>query len=62
MADKISQRESVGEFVLEIRYAPNPKTLDYRGTWADMVSKHLEMNEWRIVENRFDTYNTSDFS
>jgi len=48
--------ESINNFLIEIRYSPNAKILDYRGTWAETVSKHMELNEWQIQENRFDIY------
>jgi hypothetical protein len=44
------------EHVLEIRYKPNPKVLDHRGTWAEEISRHMELSEWRIVENRIDIF------
>ncbi len=46
----------INEHVFEIRYKPNPKILDYRGTWAEMVSEHMQLPEWRILENRIDIY------
>ncbi|MFH1654452.1 MAG: hypothetical protein ABIE74_10440 [Pseudomonadota bacterium] len=41
----------------EIRYKPNPKALDYRGAWAEVISEHLQLPRWRILENRLDVYN-----
>lgn len=46
----------LNEHVLEIRYKPNSKILDYRGTWAEMISKHMQLSEWRILDNRVDVY------
>ena len=46
----------INEHVFEIRYKPNSKILDYRGTWAEMVSKHMQLSEWRILDNRIDIY------
>jgi hypothetical protein len=46
----------LNEHVLEVRYKPNPKVLDYRGTWAESISDHMKLPEWRIVENRIDIY------
>ena len=46
----------LNEHILEIRYKPNPKILDYRGTWAESISNHMKLPEWRIVENRIDIY------
>ena len=47
---------TISEHILEIRYAPNPKILDYRGTWAEMVSQLMGLKEWRITENRIDVF------
>lgn len=47
---------SVSEHILEIRYKPNPKILDYRGTWAELISKELSLSEWLILENRIDIF------
>ena len=58
MADITSR--SINELLLEIRYSPNAKILDYRGTWAETVSKHMELSEWQIQENRFDVYDKQD--
>jgi hypothetical protein len=44
------------EHVLEIRYKPNPRVLDHRGTWAEQISEHLSLAHWRIVENRVDVF------
>ena len=41
---------------LEVRYKPNPKILDYRGTWAELISNHMNLSEWKIIENRIDIY------
>ena len=46
----------LNEHVLEVRYKPNPKVLDYRGAWAESISDHMNLPEWRIVENRIDIY------
>lgn len=46
----------INELVLEVRYKPNPKILDYRGSLAEAVSKHMELPEWRILENRIDIF------
>lgn len=47
----------INEQILEVRYKANPKILDFRGTWAEGISKHMELNQWRIVENRVDVFN-----
>lgn len=43
--------------IVEVRYKPNPKILDYRGTWAEGISEHLNLERWEIIENRVDVYN-----
>lgn len=47
---------NISEHIFEIRYKPNPKILDHRGTWAELISKHMDLSEWMIVENRIDIY------
>ena len=49
--------DMISEHVLEVRYKPNAKILDYRGTWAEGISKEMELDQWGIVENRVDVYN-----
>lgn len=56
MPDAIDTPVQLNEHIVEIRYKPNPKILDYRGTWAEMVSEHMGLDKWRIVENRFDVH------
>lgn len=55
MPDQIAKL--INEHVLEIRYRPNAKVLDYRGAWAESISDHLDLPHWRIVQNRIDIYN-----
>jgi len=47
---------NISEQVLEIRYKPNAKILDLRGTWAEAISEHIALPEWRIIENRVDVF------
>jgi hypothetical protein len=47
----------ISEHVLEIRYTPNPVFLDYRGVFAKAVSGLLNLQHWRIDENRADIFN-----
>ena len=44
------------EHVLEIRYRPNPRVLDHRGTWAEQIANRMEFKHWRITENRVDVF------
>jgi hypothetical protein len=50
----------LSEHVVEIRYKPNPKILDYRGSWAEAISDHMKLPKWVIVENRIDIYDESN--
>ncbi len=46
----------VSEHVLEIRYKPDSKVLDYRGQLASALSNDFKLSEWRITQNRVDVY------
>ena len=46
----------LNEQILEVRYKPNAKILDYRGSWAEAISEHMKLPQWRIIENRIDIY------
>jgi hypothetical protein len=46
----------VNEYVVEVRYKAKPKVLDYRGSWAEIISENLELPEWNIGENRLDLW------
>lgn len=46
----------VSEDVVEIRYIPNPRMLDYRGTWAKKLIGELQLKYWVISEHRIDLY------
>jgi hypothetical protein len=48
--------KSINEYVFEIRYKPNARILDHRGTWAELISAHMSLPEWRIAENRVDIF------
>lgn len=48
--------KELNELIFEIRYKPNSKILDYRGTWAEIIAEHMNLPEWQIVENRIDIY------
>lgn len=48
--------KAVNELTFEIRYKPNAKVLDHRGTWAEQISEHMKLPEWQIVENRVDVF------
>jgi hypothetical protein len=50
----------VSEHIFEIRYSPNSKILDLRGLWAELISKHLPLSEWKIIENRIDIFDKDD--
>jgi hypothetical protein len=46
----------INEQVLEIRYKPEARVLDHRGTWADQLQHQFNLSEWQITENRVDVY------
>lgn len=46
----------ISEHTVEIRYKPNPKILDFRGTWAENISDHMGLPDWGIIENRIDIF------
>lgn len=45
---------SHNEYIFEIRYKPNPKVLDLRGSWAEVITKRMEFEHWSISNNRLD--------
>ena len=53
---KTNKEIAVNENILEIRFKPNPKVLDFRGVWAEILSTELSLPEWQIVENRVDIF------
>jgi len=44
------------EMLVEVRYKPNARILDFRGTWAKAISEFMELPHWQIVENRIDIF------
>ncbi len=30
--------------------------LDFRGSWAESISDHMQLSEWTVIENRIDVY------
>lgn len=48
--------ESFNKFIFELRYKPNAKMLDFRGSWAESISDHMQLSEWAIIDNRIDVY------
>ena len=48
------------QYITEIRYTPNPKVLDYRGTWAEKIKALTDLPHWRISENRIDVFTDDD--
>jgi hypothetical protein len=44
------------ELVVEVRYKPNARVLDFRGTWAEAISAFMQLPHWQIVENRIDIF------
>lgn len=48
--------ELISEHVLELRYKPDSRVLDQRGSLAASFSEYLKLSEWRITQNRVDVY------
>jgi hypothetical protein len=44
------------EHLLEFRYQPNPKVLDHRGNWVDILRDSLNMSEFGITQDRLDVF------
>jgi hypothetical protein len=55
-SDPFFNLNTINEYILEIRFKPNPKVLDCRGKWAELLASVLNMPHWRISENRIDIY------
>jgi hypothetical protein len=47
---------TINEQLVEIRYKPNPTILDYRGSWVEAISNHMQLTEWKIDINRIDSF------
>ena len=54
---KNKNESPLSEYVLEFRYKANPKVLNYRGTWAELLSKYMDVKHFFIAENRVDVFN-----
>lgn len=50
----------ISEHIFELRYKPNPKVLDKRGLWAELISAEMSLPEWRIIENRIDIFSKAN--
>ena len=48
----------ISEHVFEIRYKPNPKILDLRGKWTELISKNLNLPHWSLNEGRIDVFDS----
>ena len=51
---------TLNEQIVEIRYQPNAKVLDWRGRWAETMAAKLELPHWRIVDNRLDIHDKDE--
>jgi hypothetical protein len=60
MANTSDKQDTINEHILEFRYKPNPKVLDNRGVWAEVLSEEMELTEWRIVDNRIDVFSPNE--
>ncbi|HXF48670.1 MAG TPA: hypothetical protein VNL73_04490 [Verrucomicrobiae bacterium] len=47
----------VSRHILEIRFKPSTKILDYRGAWTEYLSQEMELPQWKIDQNRIDLTN-----
>jgi hypothetical protein len=52
----------ISEHVLEIRYKPDPRILDYRGELALSISNEMKLPKWRIGQNRVDVYEEGELT
>ncbi len=41
---------------LQINYKPNPRVLDHRGQWTEILSERLKLSEWGITDNKVELY------
>lgn len=55
---ELLQINNYNEFLLEFRYKPNSKILDFRGEIAEGLANKLNLNHWRISDNRVEVYDT----
>ena len=46
----------IAEYIFEVRYKPNAKVLDSRGSWAEAISSEMGLPHWQIQENRVDIF------
>jgi hypothetical protein len=60
MADKRPKPQCISEHILEVRFAPNPTILDYRGSWAEMIKDLMGLSHWRIGSNRIDLFDNEE--
>ena len=50
----------ITDHVVEVRFKPNARILDYRGQWAELIAEHLKATEWSVVDNRIDVFDKGD--
>lgn len=48
--------DTLNTHLMEIRYKPNSKMLDYRGAWADAITGVMDYQHWRVDQNRIDVW------
>ena len=49
---------TISEHIFEIRYKPNPRILDLRGKWAELISKNLNLPHWSLTGTRIDVFDS----
>lgn len=62
MPNPESSKTVISESLLEIRYKPNSKIIDRRGTWAELISNHMNLDEWRVDTNRIDIHDKANLN
>ena len=51
-----NQGPVLNEAMLELRYRPNARIVDRRGSWAENLAAHMGLPHWQIVGNRTDIF------
>lgn len=50
----------INEHILEIRFTPNPKLLDYRGSFSEQIGILMGLPHWKIDTNRVDIFDDNE--
>jgi len=49
----------MNEQILELRYRPNARIIDYRGELAELIAEQLNLPRWRVSQDRVDVFDES---